>query len=103
MKTWSWEYFSFLKLDQAMAYKEILFIPILVLVLSVIWMQLVKGEKGKTEEETKKEGIDIVQAYQDVLMNEVDSGTELDSPDEDEGKDDKKDDSDKEEEKNKDD
>ena len=49
-----------------------------------------KGEndekKVATDEEKKKEGIDVFEAYQDALLNEVDSGTEIDSPDEEEEK-----------------
>jgi len=88
MDKFSWEYFSFLKLDLGVAYQEVLVIPLLLVVLSAIWMKLVKGENDhlekETEEEKMKEGIDIVQAYKDALLNEVDSGTELDSPNEDE-------------------
>jgi len=98
-KIFSWEYFSFLTLDDAVAYKEVLVIPILILVLCVVWMRLVKGET-KTEEgvdQTKKD-INFEQAYQalfrpagllnlvmkDAVLNEVDSGAEMDSQAEDE-------------------
>lgn len=84
-RVFSWEYFSFLQLDNAVAYKEVLIIPCLLLILSVIWMQLVRGETSKNSEETgKDQPVDIVEAYRDALMNEIDSGTELDSPNEDE-------------------
>jgi len=88
MKSFSWEYLSLVTLDQP-GYKEILLIPVLLAVLSFLWMKLVRGEKeylkDATEDQKNKEGIDIVEAYQDVLLNEVDSGTEIDSPNEDEG------------------
>ena len=110
MNTFSWEYLSYLSLDQAVAYKEVIIIPILLLVLSTIWMKLVQGisflnyvlasqqptlfflkgendeKKVATDEEKKIEGIDVFEAYQDALLNEVDSGTEIDSPDEEEEK-----------------
>merc|ERR1711953_1366544 len=94
-RVFSWEYFSFLKIDEAAAYKELLVIPLLVFVLFAIWMRLVSVEniKGAEQTDKTKEGIDIVQAYQDALANEIDSGTEIDSPDEEEKDDvDKKDD-----------
>eukprot|EP00090_Calanus_glacialis_P045333 TRINITY_DN834_c0_g1_i1.p2 TRINITY_DN834_c0_g1~~TRINITY_DN834_c0_g1_i1.p2 ORF type:complete len:106 (-),score=52.75 TRINITY_DN834_c0_g1_i1:50-367(-) len=84
-KIFSWEYFSFLTLDDAVAYKEVLVIPALIFVLAMVWMQLVKGETKSEEgvEETKKD-LNFEQAYQDAVLNEVDSGTEMDSQAEDE-------------------
>jgi len=84
-KIFSWEYFSFLTLDDAVAYKEVLVIPALIFVLSVVWMQLVKGET-KSEEGADKSTKDLnfEQAYQDAVLNEIDSGTELDSQGEEE-------------------
>lgn len=82
-RVFSWEYFSFLQLDNAVAYKEVLIIPCVLLVLSFIWMQLVRGENS-AEECGKNKAVDIVEAYQDALLNEVDSGTELDSQNEEE-------------------
>merc|ERR1712098_852656 len=83
-RVFSWEYFSFLKIDESAAYRELLVIPVLILVLFMVWMKLVTGENkaSKEDEDKTKEGIDIVQAYQDALANEIDSGTEIDSPDE---------------------
>merc|ERR1712242_537586 len=56
-----------------------------IFILSVVWMQLVKG---KTSEESQKEqtkrDINFEQAYMDAKLNEVDSGTELDSQGEEE-------------------
>merc|ERR1712115_77347 len=78
-KVFSWEYFSFLQVDTAMAYKEVLVIPCLIIILSLVWMKLVKGQ---TEE---KADLNFEQAYQDAVANEADSGTELDSQAEDDG------------------
>merc|ERR1711913_238343 len=75
----NWEYFSFLTLDDSLFYKEALFIPALIFVLSVVWMRLVES---KTTEESQKEetkrDINFEQAYMDAKANEVDSGAELD-------------------------
>merc|ERR1711973_174012 len=86
-RVFSWEYFSFLKIDEAAAYKEVAIIPLLVVVLFVVWMKLVRGENSVLAEkkDKTKDGIDIVAAYQDALANEMDSGTEMDSQNEDEG------------------
>merc|ERR1712218_512487 len=65
-KIFNWEYFSFVTLDDAVAYKEVLVVPAVIFVLSMVWMQLVKGQ-GEEE-----------------VMNEVDSGTELESQGEEE-------------------
>merc|ERR1712010_360710 len=75
-KIFSWEYLSFVTLDDTIAYKEALVIPALIFVLSVVWMQMVKGK-------TKRD-INFEQAYLDAKANEVDSGTELDSQGEEE-------------------
>merc|ERR1711988_505381 len=84
-KIFNWEYFSFVTFDDAVAYKEVLVVPAVIFVLSMVWMQLVKGQG---EEEVKKEEterkINFEQAYQDAVMNEVDSGTELESQGEEE-------------------
>merc|ERR1711962_1600071 len=75
VRVFSWEYFSFLQIDDATAYKEVMLIPFMILVLGMVWMKLVKSEKATD--------MNFEQAYQDTLANEVDGGTELDSPDED--------------------
>lgn len=84
-KIFSWEYFSFVTLDDSVLYKEALVVPAVIFILSVVWMQLVKG---KTSEESQKEqtkrDINFEQAYMDAKLNEVDSGTELDSQGEEE-------------------
>merc|ERR1712088_638456 len=81
----NFQIFSVFTFDDAVAYKEVLVVPALIFVLSVVWMQLVKGQG---EEEVKKDqterNINFEQAYQDAVMNEVDSGTELDSQEEEE-------------------
>merc|ERR1711994_9607 len=84
-KIFNWEYFSFVTLDDAVAYKEVLVVPALIFVLSMVWMQLVKGhgEEEVKKEETERK-INFEQAYQDAVMNEVDSGTELESQGEEE-------------------
>ncbi len=90
-RIFSWEYFSFLQLDNAVAYKEVLIIPCLLLLLSFIWMQLVRGETSKSHEEIEKDQpVNFAEAYQDALLNEVDSGTELDSQNEEEEEDEEK-------------
>merc|ERR1719186_561821 len=78
-KVFSWEYFSFLNIDEAAAYKELMIVPVLLPLLFIVWIKLTGGYKA---DEVAKEGIDIKSAYHDALANEVDSGTELDSPDE---------------------
>merc|ERR1712112_520841 len=87
-KVFNWEYFSYVSLDDAVAYKEVLVMPAVIFVLAFVWMQLVKG---KTSEESQKEptsrDINFEQAYQDAKLNEVDSGTELDSQGEDDPED----------------
>merc|ERR1712203_365737 len=70
-KIFSWEYFSFPTLDDGVVYKEVLVVPALILVLSMVWMQLVKGQT-----ESQQKDINFEQAYQDAVLNEVDSGAE---------------------------
>merc|ERR1712212_209019 len=70
-KIFSWEYFSFLTLDDGVVYKEVLLVPALILVLAMVWMQLVKGQT-----ETAQKDLNFEQAYQDAVLNEMDSGAE---------------------------
>ena len=72
-RVFSWEYFSFLQIDDTVMTKEMLVIPLILVVLAAIWMRLIHGQ-GKT-------GLDFEEAYNDAQANEVDSGTE---PEEDE-------------------
>merc|ERR1712025_940773 len=72
-KVFSWEYFSFLTLDDTMSYRLVLAVPAVVLILSLIWMKLVWYESEK-----KGDGLTFDEARADALANEVDSGTEMD-------------------------
>ena len=72
-RVFSWEYFSFLQIDDTVRTKEMLALPLVLLVLVTVWMQLIRGQ-GKT-------GLDFEEAYNDAQANEMDSGTE---PEEDE-------------------
>eukprot|EP00091_Calanus_sinicus_P011992 TRINITY_DN27052_c0_g1_i1.p1 TRINITY_DN27052_c0_g1~~TRINITY_DN27052_c0_g1_i1.p1 ORF type:complete len:119 (+),score=28.29 TRINITY_DN27052_c0_g1_i1:125-481(+) len=72
-EVFSWEYFSFLTLDDTMSYRLVMAVPALVLVLSLVWMKLVWCESEK-----KGEGITFDEARADALANEVDSGAEMD-------------------------
>merc|ERR1712168_1675716 len=84
-KVFNWEYFSYVTLDDAVAYKEVLVMPAVIFVLAVVWMQLVKGSNAEeSQKEPTQRDINFEQAYQDAKLNEVDSGTELDSQAEDE-------------------
>jgi len=74
-RVFSWEYFSFLNIDEAAAYKEMLILPLLIPILFFVWLKLVRTQKSQ-------EDMTFMGAYQDTLANEIDSGTELDSPDE---------------------
>merc|ERR1712098_22753 len=78
-KIFSWEYFSFLTLDDGVVYKEVLVVPGLILVLAMVWMHLVKGQTQSEAQEQSKKDLNFEQAYQDAVLNEVDSGTEMDS------------------------
>merc|ERR1712126_683395 len=87
-KVFNWEYFSYVTLDDAVAYKEVLVMPAVIFVLAVVWMQLVKGSNAEeSQKDTAQRDINFAQAYQDAKLNEVDSGTELDSQGEDEPED----------------
>ena len=72
-KVFSWEYFSFLTLDDTMSYRLGMAVPAVVLALSLVWMKLVWYESEK-----KGDGLTFDEARADALANEVDSGTEMD-------------------------
>ena len=67
-RVFSWEYFSFLQIDDTVMTKEMQAIPLVLVLLVTVWMQLIRGQ-GKT-------GLDFEEAYNDAQANEVDSGTE---------------------------
>merc|ERR1739848_479527 len=74
-KIFSWEYLSFVTLDDAVVYKEVLLVPALIVFLSLVWMQLVKGQSSAAPD------LNFEQAYQDAVLNEVDSqGEEEETP-----------------------
>ena len=70
-RVFSWEYFSFLQIDDSIMSKLLVAVPVLLLLLllGAVWLQLVQGQ-GKT-------GLDFQEAVNDAVANEVDSGTEL--------------------------
>ena len=77
-RVFSWEYFSFLQIDDTIMSKMVIAVPLVLIILATVWMQLVKGEN--------KTGLNFEEAYNDAKANEVDSGTELEDEVEEIGK-----------------
>merc|ERR1712029_1105062 len=69
-KVFNWEYFSYVTLDDAVAYKEVLVMPAVIFVLAVVWMQLVKGSNAEeSQKEPTQRDISFEQAYQVCILD----------------------------------
>ena len=96
-KVFNWEYFSYVTLDDAVAYKvklllktsdkalpcyalpaicecslfqEVLVMPAVIFVLAVVWMQLVKGSNAEeSQKEPTQRDINFEQAYQVCILD----------------------------------
>jgi len=80
MALFSWEYLSFLKLDQTWFYREMLFIPLAVIVLWVLWLKVVRSALDDNKKAVTR-AMSIEEAYQEAIINDALSTDEEDAGD----------------------
>ena len=77
MAIFNWEYLSFYNLDQTWLYREMLIIPLLVIVLWVLWLKVIRNALNDKREEAMsieeagentetKEGLNAPAAKEDL-------------------------------------
>jgi hypothetical protein len=67
MAIFSWEYLAFLKLDQTWFYREMLIIPLVVIVLWVLWLRVIRDALN----DKREEAMSIEEAYQEAIINDA--------------------------------
>ena len=74
MAIFNWEYFSYITMDQTWLYRELLFIPLLVIVLWVLWLKVIRDAL----QDKREEAMSIDEAYQEALIIDALSSDEED-------------------------
>lgn len=77
MAIFNWEYLAFLKLDQTWFYREMLIIPVVVIVLWVLWLRVIRDALN----DKREEAMSIEEAYQEAIINDALSTDEEDGGD----------------------
>jgi len=84
MAGFNWEYFGVINFDPTALYREVLLLPILIVVLWFLWMSVVKSTQ---ETGLPCQAMDIGEVYQEAVIqdalstdDEVDSGAENEPP-----------------------
>lgn len=77
MAIFNWEYLSFYTLDQTWFYREMLVIPLVVIVLWVLWLKVIRSALNDKQEEA----MSIEEAYQEAIINDALSTDEEDAGD----------------------
>lgn len=77
MAIFNWEYLSFYTLDQTWFYREMLIIPLVVIVLWVLWLKVIRSALNDKHEEA----MSIEEAYQQAIINDALSTDEEDAGD----------------------
>ena len=75
MAIFNWEYLSFYTFDQTWFYREMLLIPIIVIVLWVLWLKVVRNALN----DKREEAMSIQEAYQDAIITDALSTDEEDA------------------------
>ena len=75
MAIFNWEYLSFYNLDQTWLYREMLIIPLLVIVLWVLWLKVIRSALN----DKREEAMSIEEAYQEAIINDALSTDEEDA------------------------
>merc|ERR1711997_1022978 len=77
MNVFNWEYLSFISIDSTYLYREILLIPILLVILWVVWMKVVRSSL----QDVKQPAMSIQEAYHQAVITDAldtDNETEVD-------------------------
>ena len=75
MANFNWEYLAFLNLDQTWLYREMIIIPVVVIVLWVLWLKVIREALN----DKRDEAMSIQEAYQEAIINDALSTDEEDA------------------------
>ena len=75
MANFNWEYLAFLHLDQTWLYREMIIIPVVVIVLWVLWLKVIREALN----DKRVEAMSIQEAYQEAIINDALSTDEEDA------------------------
>ena len=75
MTNFNWEYLAFLNLDQTWLYREMIIIPVVVIVLWVLWLKVIREALN----DKRDEAMSIQEAYQEAIINDALSTDEEDA------------------------
>ena len=75
MANFNWEYLAFLNLDQTWLYREMIIIPVVVIVLWVLWVKVSREALN----DKRVEAMSIEEAYQEAIINDALSTDEEDA------------------------
>ena len=75
MANFNWEYLAFLNLDQTWLYREMIIIPVVVIVLWVLWLKVIREALN----DKRVEAMSIQEAYQEAIINDALSTDEEDA------------------------
>ena len=77
MAIFNWEYLSFYHLDPTWFYREMLIIPLMVIVLWVLWLKVIRSALN----DKREEAMSIEEAYQEATLIDALSTDEEDGGD----------------------
>jgi len=75
MAIFNWEYLSFTNINQTWLYREVVIIPVVVLVLWVLWMKVIRSALN----DKREEAMSLEEAYQEALITDALSTDEEDA------------------------
>ena len=75
MAIFNWEYLSFYTFDQTWFYREMLFIPIVLIGLWILWLKVVR----EALKDKQDEAMSLEEAYQEALITDALSTDEEDA------------------------
>ena len=77
MANFNWEYLAFLNLDQTWLYREMIIIPVVVIVLWVLWLKVIR--EALNDKRVADRAMSIEEAYQEAIINDALSTDEEDA------------------------
>merc|ERR1712079_903941 len=80
MNVFNWEYLSFISIDSTWLYREVLLIPILLVILWIVWMKVVRNS---LQDVMKQPAMSLDEAYANAVINDAlytDDETEVEEP-----------------------
>ena len=75
MAVFNWEYLYFTNFNQTWLYREIVIIPVVVLILWVLWLKVIRSALN----DKREEAMSLEEAYQEALITDALSTDEEDA------------------------